>query len=224
MKPSIIIPTLNEEDLLERTLASITGHEHEIIVVDGGSRDRTVEIAFQYTPHVLNSERGRGVQQHTGACHAQGDVLLFLHADTLLPRGFERMIQYTLADPQVGFGAFHLSIDPPSPTLNLIALGANLRSRFLKIPYGDQALFMWRRKYFRAGGFRDLPLMEDVDLVRRLNGISRFKLAPGKVRTSARRWEKERLVFTTLRNYSLMIRYFLGVKPRNLLRHYTDIR
>jgi rSAM/selenodomain-associated transferase 2 len=224
VKPSIIIPTLNEEDLLERTLASISGHKHEIIVVDGGSRDRTSEIACQYTPHVLSSEPGRGVQQHKGACHAQGDVLLFLHADTLLPRGFERMMQYTLADPEVGFGAFYLSIYPPSPTLNLIALGANLRSRFLKIPYGDQALFMRTKNYFRAGGFRDLPIMEDVDLVRRLNGISQFKLAPGKVRTSARRWEKERLIFTTLRNYSLMIRYFFGVKPRNLLRHYNDIR
>ncbi len=224
MKLSIVIPALNEEGLLGRTLASISSLAHEIIVVDGGSNDRTLEIARQYTPHALSSERGRGTQQHSGACHTQGDALLFLHADTTLPEDFKEMALEILSDPKVAFGAFRLSIFPPTPTLNLVAHLANLRSRILKMPYGDQALFMRRKDYFRVGGFKDLPIMEDVDLVRRLNGIGRFKLAQGKVTTSARRWEKERLIRTTLRNWSFMIRYFLGAKPEDLHRSYSDIR
>lgn len=207
-----------------RTLISLSVHAREIIIVDGGSRDSTVEIARQYTPHVLSSERGRGSQQHKGACYAQGDLLLFLHSDTVLPKNFEMMIQKTLSDPQVTLGAFRLSIHPSRPALKLIALMANLRSRLLKMPYGDQALFMRRSDYFRVGGFKDLPLMEDVDLVRRLNGIGRFRLTEGRVRTSARRWEKEGVLYATLRNWSLIVRYLLGNPPHSLLRFYSDSR
>ncbi len=224
MKLSIIIPTLNEERSLEQTLASISSHAHEIIVVDGGSKDGTVEIARKYTPVVLDSNRGRGIQQHTGACHAQGDVLLFLHADTLLPRGFETMIQRTLSEPNTVFGAFHLGHHPSTAFLNLVALMANLRSLLLKMPYGDQGLFMRRSDYFRVGGFRNLPLMEDVDLVRRLNKIGKFKLVRARVRTSARRYDRNGIVYTTVRNWSLIIRYLLGQSPERLHRLYTDAR
>ena len=207
-----------------RTLISLSVHALEIIIVDGGSRDNTVGIARQYTPHVLSSERGRGSQQHKGACYAQGDLLLFLHSDTVLPKNFEMMIQKTLSDPQVTLGAFRLSIHPSRPVLKLIALMANLRSRLLKMPYGDQALFMRRSDYFRVGGFKGLPLMEDVDLVRRLNGIGRFMLTEDSVMTSARRWEKEGTLYTTLRNWSLIVKYLLGNPPHNLVRFYSDLR
>jgi rSAM/selenodomain-associated transferase 2 len=224
MKLSIIIPTLNEERLLGGALASLSSLPHEIIVVDGESKDGTVEVARKYASVVLDSTRGRGIQQHVGACHAQGDVLLFLHADTWLPKGFEKTIERTLSDPKTVFGAFHLGHHPSKAFLNLVALMANLRSHVLKMPYGDQGLFMRRSIYFRAGGFKDLPLMEDVDLVRRLNKIGKFKLVKAKARTSARRYDRNGIVYTTVRNWSLIIRYLLGQSPERLHRLYSDAR
>lgn len=224
MKLSIIIPTLNEERTLRETLASISSHAHEVIIVDGGSKDDTVRIAHKYASVVIGSKPGRGIQQHTGACRAQGEVLLFLHADTWLPRGFEIMIETTLSDRKTAFGAFHLGHHPSGAALKLIALMANLRSQFLKMPYGDQGLFMRRSDYFRVGGFKDLPLMEDVDLGRRLNRIGKFKLAGARVRTSARRYERNGIVHTTVRNWSLIIRYLLGQSPERLHRFYSDAR
>ena len=224
MNLSIIIPTLNEESSLGRTLASVSGRAHEIIVVDGGSNDGTLEVAREHAFVVLDSKRGRGIQQHTGACHAKGDVLLFLHADTLLSKGFDIVIETTLSDPKVILGAFRLGHHPPSAFLNLVALMANLRSVFLKMPYGDQGLFMRRSDYFRVGGFKDLPVMEDVDLVRRLNKMGRFKLVKARVRTSARRYDRNGVVYTTVRNWSLIIRYLLGQSPERLHRFYNDAR
>lgn len=224
MKLSIIIPTLNEEDSLGETLGSISSHVHEIIVVDGGSQDGTLEIARKYASVVLDSNPGRGIQQHTGAYRAEGNILLFLHADTWLPRGFEIMIERTLSDSNTVFGAFRLGHHPSSALLNLVALVANLRSLLLKMPYGDQGLFMRRSDYFRVGGFKDLQLMEDVDLVRRLNKIGNFKLVSAKVRTSARRYDRNGVVYTTIRNWSLIIRYLLGQSPERLRRFYTDSR
>jgi rSAM/selenodomain-associated transferase 2 len=224
MKLSIIIPALNEERSLGKTLASISSHVHEIIVVDGGSKDGTAEFARKYASVVLDSNRGRGIQQHTGACHAEGDILLFLHADTWLPKIFEIMIETTLSDPKTVFGAFRLGHHPSTAFLNLVALMANLRSLLLRMPYGDQGLFMRRSDYFGVGGFKDLPLMEDVDLVRRLNKIGKFKLVKAKVRTSARRYDRNGIVYTTVRNWSLIIRYLLGQSPERLHRLYSDAR
>jgi len=224
MKLSVIIPTLNEENSLGRTLASVSGRAHEIIVVDGGSNDGTREIAYKHASVVVDSNPGRGIQQHKGACHAEGNVLLFLHADTLLPKGFELIIERTLSDPKIVLGAFRLGHHPPSAFLNLVALMANLRSIFLKMPYGDQGLFMKRSDYFGAGGFKDLPLMEDVDLVRRLNRMGKFKLVRGRVRTSARRYDRNGVVYTTVRNWSLITRYLLGQSPERLRRLYNDAR
>jgi rSAM/selenodomain-associated transferase 2 len=224
MKLSIIIPVLNEAEILGRTLASLKTYSAEIIVVDGGSRDNTTEVARQHTPNVLASRPGRGFQQHIGARQSRGDVLVFLHADTRLPPNCQDLIHIALADPKIVFGAFFLSIHPPKPVTDLIALMANMRSRLLKVPYGDQAIFVKRRAYFLAGGFKDWPIMEDVDLARQLNRIGGFKLARGYAQTSDRRWRKEHPVYTTIRNYSLILRYLLGASPYTLARHYPNLR
>ena len=224
MKLSIIIPVLNEGVVLDHTLQSLSRCSHEIIIVDGDSNDGTLEVASQYTPHVLSSTPCRGKQQDKGARYAHGDAFLFLHADTILPRRFENMIEETLSDSRVTFGAFKLSIYPSRAALRLIAHMANLRSRWLKMPYGDQGLFMRRSDYFQVGGFKDLPIMEDVDLVQRLNRKGQFKLARGFVKTSARRWESEGVLYTTLRNLSLMIRYLRGESPYRFYHLYSDVR
>jgi rSAM/selenodomain-associated transferase 2 len=226
MKFSVIIPVFNEAENLVRTLDALRNCSEapEIIVVDGGSTDGSVEAARRYASDVVISPKGRGIQQDTGARHAKGDVFIFLHADTLLPDGYDRMIFRALADPAVVFGAFSLAIYPPSPALNLIASVANLRSRILKLPYGDQALFIRQSAYVRSGGFPPWPIMEDVDLVRRLNALGTFRLIRTPVKTSARRWGKENPLFTTLRNWSLMIRYALGASPQDLICHYSDTR
>lgn len=224
MKLSIIIPALNEADILGQNLQSLRSQHTEIIVVDGGSTDGTMKVACQYTSNVVVCRKGRGFQQDHGARHSKGDVLLFLHADTRLPSGYYNMVRQVLADPQVIFGAFYLSIYQSTLGLRVIALTANLRSRFLKLPYGDQALFVRRTAYFQVGGFQDLPIMEDVDLVRKLNRAGRFRLARAHVLTSARRWHKENPVYTTLRNLWLMTRYSFGSSPHSLARHYRDVR
>jgi rSAM/selenodomain-associated transferase 2 len=223
MKPSVIIPALNEAEILGATLESVmVDPSAEVIVVDGGSRDRTVEVARQYTSQVLVSPSGRGLQQAVGARHSEGSVLIFLHADTRLPPGYQHFICEALAYPNVVFGAFYLAIHPSNPALELIAFMANLRSRCLRLPYGDQVIFVRREAYFQVGGFKNWPIMEDVDLARRLNRVGGFKLARGYVKTSARRWQRENWIYTTLRNWSLIIRYGLGVSPDALYRHYPD--
>jgi rSAM/selenodomain-associated transferase 2 len=221
---SIIIPALNEAAVLDRTLSVIACLPHEIILVDGGSQDRTQEIAGKYGIEILTSRQGRGLQLDEGARKAKGDILLFLHADTLLPFNFDRLIRAAMERQRVVLGAFRLGFVPSNAWLRLIAHVANVRSRFLKLPYGDQALFMRRSDYFRAGRFKDLPVMEDVDLLRRVRHMGLVVLVKGRVMTSSRRWKKEGFLRATLRNWSLMLRYLFGASPHLLRRQYADVR
>ena len=218
---SIIIPTLNEAACLGQTLGALRGAAClETIVVDAGSRDGTPEIAQAHSCRVLTAPSGRAGQMNDGAAVATGSVLLFLHADTLLPQDFERHIHATLAGPGVAAGAFRLSIENAQSVLRAIQWAANLRARWLQMPYGDQAIFLSAETFRAIGGFPDLPIMEDFELVRRLRRRGQIAVANASVTTSARRWNALGPLRTTWINQMVVVGYHLGVAPERLARWY----
>ena len=218
---SVIVPTLNERACLTVTLDAVAlSASDELIVVDAGSSDATPDIARRYTSKVYQGPRGRAWQMNHGARRAGGDILLFLHADTLLPPGALDAVRRALQQPGTGGGAFRLSIAPATPALRLVAWGTNLRSRFGGLPYGDQALFVWRRVFEELGGYDDVPFMEDIRLVQALRRYGRLAIVPQAVVTSGRRWQRDGVLVTTARNVALMTLYFCGVPPATLKRWY----
>lgn len=222
---SIIIPTLNEEKTLGRTLVPLKNKKDcEIIVVDGGSSDTTVSLAEGAGLKIMTSPRGRSRQMNTGGAAATGEVLLFLHADTLLPDNFTQTISDILTKPKIVAGAFSLGFDSEAKSLSFIAWAANLRSRFLQLPYGDQALFTSRKCFNDIGGFPDIEIMEDFVFIQRLRKKGRIAILPEKAITSARRWENFGILRTTLTNQLIVSGYKLGVRPTTLAKWYQRMR
>eukprot|EP00741_Cyanophora_paradoxa_P004071 tig00000767_g3953.t1 len=263
---SVIVPCLNEEKNIERTLREARSRAArrdgiEFIVVDGGSSDRTVAVARRCGAQVLTlppgAPRGRGSQLNFGGSAARGSSVLFLHADTVLPPRWDEDVERALQERSVIVGAFELGIrddetgsgpapapPKPSPLFSLglrgVELAANLRSRLLRMPYGDQALFLRRSTFVEGGGFPKQPLMEDFELVRRLRRRGNVHIVPRKVETSARRWQKFGILGTTLRNQARLLStnlqaqsplsrvppqltvagYLAGVPPETLARMY----
>jgi rSAM/selenodomain-associated transferase 2 len=218
---SIIIPTLNEAANLASTLESTRNASNvEVIVVDGGSRDETVKAARSEGVKVFISVPGRARQMNVGAAHATGEVFLFLHGDTRLPRGYDNYVRKILALPGAVAGAFQLRIDGQLPGLRIAERMVNLRSRRLQFPYGDQGIFLRADLFREMGGFPDMPIMEDFELIRRLRRRGRIVTAPVPILTSARRWEKLGIVRTTLINYAIPLAYYLGASPSQLARWY----
>jgi len=216
---SIIIPTLNEEENIATCLACCRGcPDVETIVVDGGSRDRTVEIARNCGAKVLTSRAGRARQMNAGAEAATGEVLLFLHADTLLPEGFENHVRRIMAQPRIAAGAFEFRLDLSSTGLRLIERAANWRSRRLQLPYGDQAIFITANLFRKIGGFPDIPIMEDFEFIRRIKEKGRIHTVSLPATTSARRWHALGLWKTTLINQLIIIAYYLGISPARIHR------
>ncbi|ABA21973.1 Glycosyl transferase, family 2 [Trichormus variabilis ATCC 29413] len=223
IKISIIIPTLNEAGNIQQTIATTQPSVNiEVIVVDGGSQDGTVAIAQSLGVKVISSSPGRAVQMNTGAALATGEILLFLHADTLLPVGFDEMIRTALQQPGVVAGAFALRIDADLAGLRWVEKGVYWRSCFLQMPYGDQAIFITKSIFEEVGGFPELPIMEDFELIRRLKGVGKITLIPVSVATSARRWLQRGVFKTTLINQVVIIAYLLGVAPAQLRNWYRQ--
>lgn len=219
---SIIIPVLNEAaDTIRSTLASVQNVENvEVIVVDGGSQNETVALVQFWGVKVLSSTAGRACQMNAGATAATGDILLFLHADTSLPAGFEKLVPLTLAQPGTVAGAFELKIDSPMRSLRLVEKMVNWRSRFFSLPYGDQAIFLKASVFHDIRGFPNLPIMEDFELMCRLKRLGEIAIVPTPVLTSARRWQKLGVLKTTLINQIVILGYFLGVPPSQLVKFY----
>jgi rSAM/selenodomain-associated transferase 2 len=222
---SVVVPALNEERHLPGALKSAAAGENvEIIVVDGGSSDTTVKSARIAGAKGIQTEAGRARQMNAGAKEAGGEILLFLHADTLLPLGWDRYIRNTLRMRGVCAGAFEFSLDSKLPGIRFIERAANFRSRSLQIPYGDQAIFMTRSTFHTMGGFAEVPIMEDLEMVRRLRRLGRIHTVSAAVVTSARRWEKLGVWRTSLANQLLLLAYFCGISPGLLARWYSTER
>lgn len=225
---SIIIPTLNEEQILGHTLARLRNPKNaemiEVIVVDGGSSDTTLALAQESGCRTISSAKGRGTQMNAGAAAARGEVLLFLHADTLLPDNFYRLILDAVRLPSFAAGAFSLTIDSPARSLTTIAWFANLRSRWLQLPYGDQTLFLSKRMFDAIGGFAEMAIMEDFVFIRQLKKAGRIIILPEHATTSARRWQNIGILRTTLINQAIVCGYSLGVPPALLAKWYRRMR
>lgn len=225
MTVSVIIPVLNEASVIEKTLRHTKAlhGDFEIIVVDGGSSDATASIAGSLTT-LINSSRGRWTQMNTGAKSASGEILLFLHADTLLPIGAFTAIEHSLSNLKVIGGRFNLRLDENGWKYRLVGSSINLRDRLIKGFTGDQAIFIRKSAFEHLGGYRALPLMEDLDLGVRMCRSGKVVRLPLTVITSARRWKNNGVVKTVILMWALRLSYFLGIPHRRLRQRYGDTR
>ncbi len=222
MRLAVIVPALNEESAIAGAIESAAGAD-EVIVVDGGSRDATVAVARAAGARVIRSPRGRGLQLSRGVAGSAGDVLLFLHADTRLPRGFRDEIERLVA-AGAAWGRFDVRFDRGGWLLRLIARLISLRSRLTRVATGDQAIFVVREVFDRVGGFREAILFEDIDLCRRLKRAGRMGVPREPVTTSSRRWRQGGTLRTTLLMWTLKSLYLLGVPAERLARYYRERR
>jgi rSAM/selenodomain-associated transferase 2 len=220
---SIIIPTLNEGTRITSALDALVELRWfgvEIIVVDGGSGDATIQRARMRADHVIRARRGRATQMNAGAAIATGEILLFLHADTKLPPEAERVIFDSLAHAPHEWGRFDVAIEGNHPMFRIIATTMNLRSRISGIATGDQAIFVKRDVFHAVGGFPEIPLMEDIALSKALKRRSRPLCIPDRVVTSGRRWETNGIARTIVLMWRLRLAYSLGADPARLARQY----
>jgi len=219
---SVIIPVLNEAKHIEEVIEKTWDKDVEVIVVDGGSTDDTMAKALEAGAQVETSPPGRAKQQNRGAAVARGRVLLFLHADTSLPKGYVNHVFDTLLDPKTAVGAFRFKTDADHWTMKVVELMTDLRSWILKMPYGDQALFIRKPLFESVGGFPDTPIAEDFYLVRRLSKKGKIRMAPASVITSARRWQTLGVIRTSMINVLIATALIIGFSPKRFVSLYRN--
>ena len=217
------MPVLDEGESIAATLdalAKLRALGTEVIVVDGGSRDATIQRARLRADHVVTAPRGRALQMNAGAVKASGDVLLFLHADTRLPADADHIVLKSLERSGLAWGRFDVKIHGRSPLLLVVGWLMNFRSRLTGIATGDQAIFVRRDAFHEAGGFAEIPLMEDIALCKRLKRMSRPLCLRERVITSGRRWDQNGVFPTILLMWRLRLAFFFGTDPKVLAQQY----
>lgn len=223
MKISVVIPTLNEESHIEKTLQSVMKQEGdcELYVVDGGSTDNTVAVAKRYAC-VINSKRGRAIQMNAGARLCTGDILLFLHADTILPDNAFREIRKRMNDNTVAGGSFYIAFDAD----NFILRGVSFITRFnfRLFHFGDQGIFVRRNVFQKLRGYKEIPIMEDYDFYKRLRKQGKVILIRMPMISSARRFIKKGVIRQLLINKFVVLAYWAGVDVQTIKRFYDDMR
>lgn len=222
---SIIIPVLNEPETINPAIKKIYSQNFsgvlEIIVVDGSEDKGTIGCIENKNVMTISSPPGRGVQMNHGADMASGEILLFLHCDTILPENGLNHICAVMNDQTVKAGAFDLFINSCGFAFRVIEKTASFRSRITKIPYGDQAVFIRKRYFIKIGQYSDIPIMEDVDLMMRIKkDKGKLTILKSRTSTSPRRWEKEGILFCTLRNWMILTLFLLGTAPEKLSGFY----
>ena len=229
MKISVIIPVLHEGEKINEILGSIKSATadvpYEIIAVDGDSAGDTIKRIVDGNVIAMTAPRGRALQMNAGAARACGDILLFLHADTLLPpKTFPKIIE-ALSDERFIGGAFNLEIQNHRWIFKAIGRTASWKHRLTRVPYGDQAIFMLRSYFEKIGGYAGIPLMEDVGLMSRVKRQGgRIIILPDTVTTSSRKWENEGVIYTIIRNWIIQALYLFGVPAQRLVKNYYKVR
>jgi rSAM/selenodomain-associated transferase 2 len=224
---SIVVPVYGESDRIVGLINHLRRLDRrgccEIIVVDGDPRGDTIAVIGDRDVIALSSQKGRARQMNAGAALARGETLLFLHADTLLPRDGIQSITSTMRDRSYMGGSFSLSFDSRRPSLSVLSHLASIRSRLTRLPFGDHAIFVRRQYFNEIGGYGDIPIMEDLELMRRIKKRGdKIKILKSRVTTSARRIEREGLVYCAIRYVALTCLYSFGASPQRLKRYYPD--
>ncbi len=217
---SVIIPVFNEEAGIEKTIERVKNKDAEVVVVDGGSADGTITIAEKLRTKVIKSSKRRSIQMNTGALLSKGNNLLFLHADTMVPENYISLIFEALMDKKSVAGAFQFRTDMDNTIMRYLEYMVNLRSGFLKLPYGDQGIFISKADFVKAGGYPDVPVAEDIFFIRRVKKSAKVRIIPEYAITSSRRWKNHGFLKTTFVNAVIFFGCYLGIKPEKLYTIY----
>ncbi len=213
---AVVIPALDEADQIESAVRNVSAIGIEIIVVDGGSRDATAARAGAAGAKVIESRPSRALQLQAGLSHTGAEIVVFLHADTRLPEGWEAGVRGAMCDPAVAGGAFRLHFDDRSLAMRIVEWAARVRGSILRLPFGDQAIFARREALEAIGGIPEVPVMEDLDLVKALRGCGRLALLSSPATTSARRYHDEGILRTLLVHNVALLAWQFGVDRNRL--------